>query len=297
MECHVLAPTKIARSVKSRRQKTDEKDAYRILEVLRGHVLARNELPAVWIPDKQTREDREIVRTRLDLSEKGAAVKTQVRTLLKRNGIRNPGDLRVGWTKRYLAWVRGSAKSEAMLGYGATMALLSLLQQLRAIEEQIALVDNHVKVLSLQDRYREPVQELLKLKGVGVLTAVVFLTEMGDLSRFSNRRQVGAYLGLVPTSHETGEGHEHKGHITRHGSGRVRKVLCQAMWSRVHSDEHERLVYGRISARNVHRKKVAIVATMRRLAVRMWHVALEAQEAGRAWPGSPLGTARAQTDT
>jgi transposase len=39
-ECHVLAPTKIERSVKQKRNKNDERDADRLLEILRGHYLA-----------------------------------------------------------------------------------------------------------------------------------------------------------------------------------------------------------------------------------------------------------------
>ena len=46
--------------------------------------------PKVWVPDLQTRDDREIVRARLDASEKAASVKAQVRTLLKRCGQRPP---------------------------------------------------------------------------------------------------------------------------------------------------------------------------------------------------------------
>jgi len=61
---------------------------------------------------------------------------------------------------------------------------------------------------------------------------MVFLTEMGDLRRFRNRKKVGAYLGLVPTSNESGENTDHKGHITHQGPARLRKVLCQAAWVR-----------------------------------------------------------------
>ena len=53
--------------------------------------------------------------------------------------------------------------------------------------------------------------------GVGVLTALVFLTELGDLSRFTNRRQLAAYLGLVPSSYETGKTNDRKG--THHAPG------------------------------------------------------------------------------
>ena len=80
IRCHVLAPSKIKRSPKQRRSKTDEKDAEHILELLRGHYLAGNELPDVWIPDLQTRDDRELVRARLDAQDKCSTVKTQVRT-------------------------------------------------------------------------------------------------------------------------------------------------------------------------------------------------------------------------
>ena len=107
--------------------------------------------------------------------------------------------------------------------------------------------------------------------GVGVLTALVFLTELGDVARFANRRQVASYLGLSPTSNESGEATDRKGHITRQGSSRVRKVLCQATWSRVRNDPEEKVVYERIKAKNPKKKKVAVVAAMRRLAVRMWY--------------------------
>ena len=88
-ECYVLAPTRIARSSQQRRRKTDEKDARHILDLLRALVLAGNELPSVWIPDPQTRDDRERVRARLDLGTKRVSVKTQIQSLLKRHQLRN----------------------------------------------------------------------------------------------------------------------------------------------------------------------------------------------------------------
>lgn len=109
-----------------------------------------------------------------------------------------------------------------------------------------------------------------------MLTAMVFLAEMGDLNRFNNRRQIGAYLGLAPSSHESGENDDRKGHITHQGSPRLRKVLCQATWARINSSKDE--AYNRIVARNKKKKKIAVVAVMRRLAVRMWHVALSEQQ-------------------
>ena len=59
IECFVLSPTHIPRSAKSKRQKTDPKDALRLLELARAYVLAGNELPVVWTPPQILRNDRE----------------------------------------------------------------------------------------------------------------------------------------------------------------------------------------------------------------------------------------------
>jgi transposase len=276
IECYVLAPTRIARSRRQRSQKTDEKDAQNLLELLRAHVLAGNALPAVWIPDRQTRDDRELVRMRLDVGEKITAIKAQVQSLLKRNQLRRPKSVGKGWTKLFWAWLQcelcmPSDPAACALGAGARSALASLLRQLRWLEGEEKRLDEEIVSLAWSPRYAATMGEIIKLCGVGVLTALVFATEMGDLSRFKNRRQIAAYLGLAPTSNESGETNNRKGHITHQGSSRVRKALCQATWSRVRHDPAEKAVYERIKAKNPKKTKIAVVASMRRLAIRMWH--------------------------
>jgi transposase len=277
IKCYVLAPTKIARSLKQRRDKTDEKDAHRILELLRAHVLAGNELPTVWVPDPQTRDDREVVRARLDATEKLTCLKAQVKSLLKRNGLKKPSGLGKGWTGKYRAWLRELLGGDRALSSGGRVGLGTLLRQMEAVEQEIRVLDKEVESLSNTERYARLAAAMTQEKGVGILTAMVFLTEMGDLSRFSNRRQVGAYLGLAPSSGESGENDDRKGHITHHGNARVRKALCQATWSRVRSNGAEREVYDRIVKKNPKHKKIAVVAVMRRLAVRLWHTGCRAQ--------------------
>jgi len=136
MECHVLAPTKIARSPRGQKEKTDEKDALDLLELLRGHVLAGNRLPTVWIPDAQTRDDRELVRTRLDVGEKITALKAQVQSLLKRCQLRRGPGLGKGWTKAFRGWLQRELAdpllaSQSPLGPGGRATLASLLRQLQ----------------------------------------------------------------------------------------------------------------------------------------------------------------------
>lgn len=294
IECYILAPTGMERSPKHWRRKTDERDAQKVLDLLRAHLLAGNDLPSIWIPDQQTRDERELTRGRLDLSDKLTQVKTQVRCLLKRNGV-EPHEAPVkSWTPRYLVWLH-SLRGQR-IGPGASAALGTLVGQVEFLEREIVRLDEELAGLSQTPRYVGVVAAMRRDKGIGVLTALVFATEMGDLGRFQNRRQVGSFLGLAPSCHESGQDNDHKGHITRQGPARVRKVLNQAVWSRIRCVPAEREFYDRLVQKNPKHKKIAVVAAMRRMAIRCWHNALEAQQAGRTKPAPasarpPGGTA------
>ncbi len=267
--CHVLAPTQMEKSTQQKKHKNDDRDADDVLEKLRGHVLAGNRLPRVWVPDLETRDDREIVRTRLELGEKQTEVKTQIQMLLKRHGVERPTDL----SKRTLAWrswVKALSES-GTLEWGTRESLNSLLRQLDAIESELKQLDQRIEQLAAQERHKPIVEALREEKGVGLLTAMVYRTEIGQASRFRRGRHIGKYAGLTPTSHESGQQSDRKGHISRQGPPRLRKVLCQASWVHIRHDNASRQYYQRLVGRNPKKKKIALVAVMRRLAVRLWH--------------------------
>ena len=278
IECYVVAPSKMPRCPHSRKRKTDERDAQAILDALRAFVLAGVRLPAIWVPDIQRRDDRELVRRRLSVAEDASAAKTRIHWLLKQHGVE--GAAAEPWTVAYWRWL--DELIEGRLAGGAGASLASLVRQVKWLLEERSRLDQQVQELSGTARYDPLVSVLCRHQGVGLLTAMVFLTELGDLRRFSNRREVGSFLGLVPASHESGEEADHKGHITHQGPARVRKVLCQAVWSRLRVQPSEQLVYARLVARNPRHKKIAIVARMRVMAIRMWHDGLAAQEAMEA---------------
>lgn len=279
IRCFVLAPSKIEKSVKQRKNKTDAKDAQKLLEIVKGHLLAGQEMPDIWIPDVGLRDDRELVRERLEKGDEAARVKTRIRSLLKRYELKVPAEAGKGWTKKAKEFIQKQSERSRVLGAGARRALQSLMRQLEMLEKEIRELEKGFKDLVEKPRYQKPAEKLMGMDGVGVLTALVFLTEMGDLERFKNRRQVGSYVGLVPSVNESGESGDRKGHITRHGSARLRKVLCQAVWSSIRKRGPAREFYERLVEKNPKKKKIAVVAGMRRLAVRMWHVGLKARKA------------------
>jgi transposase len=276
VECYVLAPTKMEKSVEQKKHKNDDRDAEDVLARLRGHILAGNKLPTVWVPDQQVRDDRELMRTRLELVEKQTKVKAQIQMLLKRQDVEKPSDMGSSQTRAYRRWLEALTRYEG-LGCGTRQSLASRLRQLAAIEEELERLDQQIGQLAEEPRHQRIVDALRQEKGVGLVTAMVYRTEIGEAGRFRRGRHVGKFVGLTPTSHESGQQNDRKGHISRQGPPRLRKVLCQAAWVHVRHDPHSREFYQRLVLKNPKKKKIALVAVMRRLAVRLWHRMREAE--------------------
>jgi transposase len=270
MRCWVLAPTKMEKSVEQRKQKNDDRDADDVVEKLRAHILAGNRLPTVWIPDPQTRDDREPVRCRVELTEKQTAVKAQMAMLLKRHGLEKPSGLGAGWTQAYRCWLQQLMANDSF-GWGMRQALASLWRQLEFLESEMQRMQQSLEQLANEPRHQTVIEELMKEPGVGLVTALVYRTEIGHAGRFRRGRQVGKFVGLTPTSHESGAQNDRKGHISRQGPPRMRKMLCQASWSHIRHDVRAARVYQKLVGRNPKKKKIAVVAVMRRLAIRLWH--------------------------
>jgi transposase len=66
------------------------------------------------------------------------------------------------------------------------------------------------------------------LRGISTLTGFGLAVEIGDWSRLSPAT-IGAYLGLVPGEHSTGENRTQTG-VTKTGNSHVRRLLIEAAW-------------------------------------------------------------------
>jgi len=280
----VLATTRLPQSVKSKKRKTDFEDAKRLLDLLMAHAVVGAELPNVWVPPKSIREDRQAVRHRLNLGDEAGRVRTKIKCLLKIHGLKYPGKAG-SWTQKYMAWLRGLATPEAGLAESVWCVLASHLRQLEMYEDEIKTLDGQLERLSHVKTYEAQVAAVRAIKGFGLLTALAFLLELGDVARFKNRGQVGSYVGLTPTSHESGAQTDRKGHVTRMGPAGVRKVLNQAAWTYLRSNGCERSWYEQLKYRRG--TKRAIVALMRRMAITAWRLASKVVKAGDAGPTNP----------
>ena len=71
------------------------------------------------------------------------------------------------------------------------------------------------------------------LRGVDLIVAATFVSEVGDIGRFDNPRQLMGYLGLVPSERSTGDT-VRRGGITKAGNRRVRHMLVESAWTYRH---------------------------------------------------------------
>ena len=62
--------------------------------------------------------------------------------------------------------------------------------------------------------FEKEVKMLISIKGITPLSALAFLSDVGDVSRFKTTRKMNTYLGLVPKLKESGDS-SHAGHINR----------------------------------------------------------------------------------
>ena len=98
-------------------------------------------------------------------------------------------------------------------------------RQLALLDSQRKMLENEMKKIVKQDnRLSRDVQLLCTIQGIGFLSAVTVLGELGDLRLYKTSRQLTACAGLNPVIHQSGE-KTGKSHISKQGSSHVRRCL------------------------------------------------------------------------
>jgi len=217
-DCMVVAPSLIP-TKPGDRVKTNRRDAVNLAKLLRA-----GELIAVWVPDERHEALRDLVRAR-DAAAKDYRVKRQnVSSFLLRYGLHFPG--KKTWGRTHMNWLT-SIKLEH---HEQRIAFEEMLLAVRQVRERIERLQQAMRDAVPDWSLASVVEALQALRGMDMVGAIVFLAELGDLSRFENPRQLMAYLGLTPSESSTGESVK-RGGITKAGNTRARRLLIEAAWS------------------------------------------------------------------
>ena len=285
-DCIVIAPTSMPRRPGDR-VKTNRRDAMDLARLLRA-----GELTPIWVPDAPHEAMRDLVRAREAAVCDSRMKRQQVSAMMLRHGRIYPG--KKSWSAKHRRWL-----ADQNLGQRASdIALGEALQAVVDAETRQKRTEAAIEAM-LEDWSLAPVVAALQsLRGIGLISAVTLMAELGDLARFENPRQLMGYVGLVPSERSTGE-RVKRGGITRRGNAIVRRTLVEASWgyrhaprirrSKIHVIEElpkpvtdiawkaqSRLCerYRKLSAGGK-RSTIAVVAVARELAAFVWAIGRE----------------------
>ena len=248
------------------KRKNDRLDARKL-----ATLLLLDAVPAVHVPSVDVRSWRCLIEFRTRIIAKRTRVKNAIRSLLRHHGHVAPGGHSL-WTNRGLAWLAHVAlpTRAAMIQRDLLVDELTYMkQQLRRVEQE----------LNEQGRVHPGVQLLQTIPGVGPRTSEAVVAYLDDATRFARNKQVGAYVGLVPSQNQSADKNR-LGRITRQGPASVRRLLVEAAWQSIRRSSHVRSYFENIQRQDTERKKIAVVATAHYL-VRVMQAMLRTGEAWR----------------
>ncbi len=200
-------------------------------------------LPRSWLPDRKTRELRDLYRNRDFLVKQMTGIKNRIRYLMYTEGMEFEG-----FSKRAVSQL----KEHPLLN--------SLVYQLQSLNCIIRESDRRIAKEAKGDAYA---RLLYKMPGIGMYGALAISSEIVDISRFSSAAALSAYAGLVPKLRQSGD-REWKGRIIK-GNLYLKTILieCVQVHIRLCPASFISRAYRRIMARRDHNK--AKIAAARRL--------------------------------
>lgn len=236
--------------------KTDKLDAKGLATLLRNGTL-----PTLWIPPGELRDQRELLRWRMVVSQTGVRLKNRVHASFAKYGIKLEGatDLFGNKGKDILQRMIGQLPCETAWCVQQQLTLLRQIEiQLKQLEHRI------MQLIGKSDQMRL----IQTAPGIGNILSIVIMMELGDITRFYKPEKLAAYCGLVPRVHSSG-GKTFYGRIRRDVNLYLKWAFTEAANSvsrhrRKWPDKHAVRLYERIRRAKGHSK--AIIAVGRHLA-------------------------------
>jgi transposase len=271
LEPHLVHPSR-CKAIASARLKNDKVDARTLAQLLRADLL-----PEAWIAPQATRDLRALLRHRATLVRMSTSCKNRIHAVLADRGI---GEDRGLWTGPGRAWLADLELPP--IPRGIIQDCCGLLD---ALATPIARLEREIHAQAKPD---PRVQALMALPGIGKLTAMTLVAEIGDIGRFPTARKLCAWAGLTPQVRNSDRKVRH-GHITKQGSPWVRGILQEAAQT---AKRHPMFAsaYGELARRRG--TNIATVAIARRLLARSFHILIQLEAQPK--PPEKAGTGRAR---
>ncbi len=248
----VFNPADISRVGKSQFQKTDQMDADLICRELRD-----KRLTAITVPEVDREHLRCLFRRRNDLVKDVRQIKSRIKGQLLFLGVKIPKEYdNSNWTKAFQSWLR------ELLFANATVktALESRLKQYEFLEKEVREVSNTLRKYC-RTHFKKDYKLLRSVPGIGGIVACGILSELGDLRRFGNFKQLAGYVGLMPRIHQSGDQMRSQG-ISPRGNAIIRSYFVEASWQALRFDPAMQSYFRSHTGRNT---KAILIKVARKL--------------------------------
>jgi transposase len=257
ISCKVYNPADIPTSDKERRRKADRMDAKKI-----GKALIEDQLPGIFVPSVEQEADREIVRYRTITAKKETTrAKQRIKAFLVFKGRSKEI---TNYSKTY--WSKETVRQIEALKWNCQsdkIKLSFLIQDWQHHKKQLKEIDRHIVLLSRQPKYANQVKRLRSIPGVGLLTAMVLLTEIMDMDRFDNLDKLSSYVGIVPDTASSADKQRNRG-LTNRANQPLRRLLIQSAWvASARSTRFSQIYHQQLHKHQISQK--AIIKVVRKL--------------------------------
>jgi transposase len=257
----VVAPGNVPQSP-GRRAKSDRLDADHLAQLA-----AAGLLEPIYIPTEIQEDERQVFRARDQIRRKLRRVKAQIKALLLMKAIAQPKGLAY-WSQASVAQLHRLAMAP-----GAKLQLELLLDELAHLNNQNKRAEASLKAV-IESSHAGACARMRTVMGVGPITAAAMVLELPQLPQLRNRRQVAQLIGLAPLRRASGQSEKQCGR-DRQGKKMLRSILIEAAWRWMARDRQAQKIFHRVCKGKKTRRKQAIVAVARRLAIILWRLTIE----------------------
>lgn len=245
----VLSNPVKTKAIASAKLKTDKVDALMLANLLRGGYIAE-----CYVPSRRIMNLRELVRYRANLVRIRSTVKNRVHAYLLMNNVKIAAS---PFTKSFLEELR-KVKDVRIDGY------------LRIIEKLDLEIHEASRMISLEASSDENARLLMTIPGISYYSALLLISEIGEIGRFADSAHLVSYAGLTSSTRSSG-GSVFHGRITKTGSSYLRWCLnqCVRAHMRAEPDGSVAEFYSRLRKKKGHGKAV-VAASVKLLKIVYW---------------------------
>jgi len=270
VDCMVIHPADVPTNQKEKYLKTDKADSRKLARTLRS-----NEFERIHLPDRMLEADRSLVRQRFRLVKDVSRIKNRVKSLLFQFGIHIPERFSAAqtrhWSKVYINWLKNLSLEHQSL----RQTLNNYIQIGELLRQELLMVNRQIRELSQKQRYRDNYTLLQIIPGVGIMTAMTFLVQIGDIRRFKRLDNLCNYVGLVPRMYASGD-KIRTGKMVKRGRKELKIMLIEASWDAIRLDPAMMAKFNELAKRM--NKNKAIIRIARKLLSRIRYVLMNQQE-------------------